>query len=119
MRDFIGRIIHWNHQRYNQDFDHSLTFKLLDEELAEFNDAETDVDKLDALVDIVYVAIGAMWKLGLTKWHINEAIQVVCDANDSKTVRKTAAHLKANIYKGDFFVPPEPALQEILDDCKR
>ena len=108
------RIIDWNKERYEQEFDKDLTHSLLTEEVQELLDSTTTVDTLDALVDIIYVSIGAIWKLGLSAQQINEAILVVCDSNDSKTVVKTPSHIKTNINKGASFIPPEPRLAAIL-----
>jgi len=112
----VQRIIDWNSARYNQDYNHALTIALLSEELTELRGAGSDVDVLDALIDGVYIAIGAMWKLGLNEEQIIAAIHVVCDSNDSKSVAKTIASVKANVDKGPNFTAPEPRLQEILDE---
>lgn len=112
---FVKRIVSWNSARYEQEYDHTLTCDLMHEEFQELCASTADVDKLDALVDITYVAIGAMWKLGLSDEQIRQAIHAVCDSNDSKSVTKTASHVKANIDKGKDFIRPEPRLQEILD----
>lgn len=109
------RIIDWNAARYNQEYDATLLYNLLYEEIEEFYVAETDVDELDALIDLIYYAIGGMWKMGLNARQIDAAIHVVCDSNDSKPAKKTPSHIKANIDKGAEFIPPEPRLQEILD----
>jgi len=111
----ISRIINWNKARYPQKFVKNLQMQLLVEEVEEFIYANKEIDELDALIDIVYVAIGAMWKLGLSAGEITKAIHIVCDSNDSKVVVQTAPHIKANIAKGPEFIPPEPRLQEILD----
>mgnify|MGYP000241536307 CR=1 FL=1 len=119
MRDIITRVCEWNEARYEPIENPILTLRLLTEELDEYFQAQceaNDVDKADALIDIIYVAIGAMWKMGLTTKQIADAIHVVCDSNDSKTATKTASHIKANIDKGAGFIAPEPRLQEILDD---
>ena len=115
MKEIIERVIHWNSERYDQEFDHRLTRNLLKEEVLEFEEAIKDVDRLDALVDTIYVALGAMWKLGLSSTQIEAAILVVCDANDTKTAVKTASHIKASIEKGAGFIAPETRLQEVLD----
>lgn len=112
---FISRICEWNAKRYKQEYNKELTYSLLKEEVNELADSETDVDTLDALVDIVYVAIGAMWKLGLDKNQIADAIYAVCNANDTKSIVKTPSHIKTNLNKGENFVPPEKRLQEILN----
>jgi len=112
----VRRIVNWNHARYDQILNIALTNELLKEEVHEFNIATTPVDTLDALVDIVYVAIGAMWKMGLSPGSIHDAIHAVCDANDTKSVTKTHSAVKANVDKGPRFIPPEADLQEILDE---
>ena len=112
----VKRIADWNELRYEQEFDRVLTVKLLIEEIAEFVSATEEVDELDALVDITYVAIGAMWKMGLNVEQIHAAIHAVCDSNDSKDAVKTHASIKANIVKGANFFRPEPRLQEILNE---
>ena len=114
----INRICKWNAARYAQEDAPDLLVNLLEEELDEYGVAYVDnveVDQLDALVDIIYIAIGGMWKMGLSAEQIEAAIHVVCDSNDSKPAKKTASHIKANIDKGAKFIPSEPRLQEILD----
>ena len=44
-----------------------------------------------------------------------EALSIVCDANDLKSVIKTPAHIKAAVDKGDKFVSPEAKLQALLE----
>lgn len=117
MPKFIERVISWNSKRYSQIFSSALTFSLLDEENLELLDAEQAVDKVDALVDIIYVATGALWKLGLNAEQIERALMIVCDSNDSKSVAKTDPHIKANTDKGSSFIPPENRLQLILDEA--
>ena len=65
MDEIIKRPIDWNTLRYKQEYHHELASDLLFEEFQEWDEAETDVDKLDALVDLYFVAIGVLWKLGL------------------------------------------------------
>jgi len=115
-RGFFKRIADWNDARYKRVFDKVLTHSLLAEEVLELQEAQHEVDVLDALADITYVAIGAMHKLGLSELDIYKAIHAVCDANATKSVTKTPSHIKANTTKGEDFVPPEARLQEILDE---
>ena len=116
----IHRICAWNAERYEQIDNPQLTHDLLAEEVAEYKDAiyyvGDEVDLLDALVDTIYIAVGGMWKMGLTPEQIERAIHVVCTSNDSKTAAKTPSHIKANIDKGEGFIAPEPQLQEILNE---
>jgi len=184
MNVVYDKVINWNSLRYARDYNHELSVDLLKEELQEYFDADTDVDRLDALCDVVYVALGVIWKLdvaneaivnseskahnavirmlnntdsfepveissmvlsrfsntkvvsshihniqmlitlsfaqanynGLTSEEFVEALLVVCDSNDSKSIKKTDSHIKANAGdKGAYFVPPEPRLQAIID----
>lgn len=114
--DYIPRIVKWNSLRYDQVFDHNLATKIMAEEFVEFIKANEEVDILDALVDMIYIAIGAMWKMGLDEWQIAAAIEAVCDSNDSKEVNRVAPNVKANIVKGANYFRPEERLQEILDE---
>ena len=150
----FDRVVKWNSARYPREYDESLTLALLAEEHQELQEAKSEVDKLDALCDLLYVACGALWKSGsdnitkpsyipknfnikspctsiLTKtvWiSIHEmlamglypedviaALNVVCDSNDSKIVSFTDKSVKANIDKGESFIPPEPRLTAILE----
>ena len=67
---FIDRIIQWNANRYPQEYDHRLTCELITEEALELTEAHSEVDQLDALVDGIYISIGAMWKMGLSAEQI-------------------------------------------------
>jgi hypothetical protein len=50
--------------------------------------------------------------------NVIEALNIVCDANDSKTAKMTPPGIKANINKGDKFVAPEARLQNLLNRVK-
>lgn len=64
------RVIEWNQARYDQVFDYNLACQLLLEETAELFETKSDIGKMDAIGDIVFVAIGVLWKLGLTNDEI-------------------------------------------------
>ena len=108
------RICLWNAERYDPE-NPDLNVSLIPSEIEEYYAAASEADQLDALIDIVYYSIGAMWKMGLTPYEIDQAIDVVCDANATKDIDKVPPYIKANIDKGDGFIAPEPRLQEILD----
>lgn len=179
MHKVFERVCNWNAQRYDQEYSHTLTLSLLREEYKEWCEAKTKVERLDAVCDITYVAMGALWKLGtglsfekiqhaylhfeglldaevaeplflmatflddaeyveqeddIWLYHIlaiagsqalamglnleqyEEAMLIVCDSNDSKSIKKTASNVKANDGdKGVYFVPPEPRLTALLN----
>jgi len=57
---------------------------------------------------------------GLSTPEVIESLLVVCDSNDSKSIKKVAPHIKANAGdKGPYFVPPEPRLQAIIDKASK
>ncbi len=59
------RVAGWNAARYDQEYNHELTIKLLKEELSEYIEADTLVDELDAFCDLTYLAMGGLWKMGI------------------------------------------------------
>ncbi len=181
MNRVMKRVIKWNAARYEREYSHPLTVSLLREEYTEWLTATKAVDKLDGLCDLVYVAMGAIWKadievesvdeaqeyaaniiekhmevgqfwpghyistyldimeydnefplveslcliitaaltemsgLGLSPEECVDAMLIVCDANDTKTITKTASDVKANVDKGVYFVPPEAKLSLLLE----
>ena len=65
MQVIFKRVGDWNALRYSRKYNQQLTSKLLNEEHQEYFDAATQVDKLDALCDTCYVAMGGLWKIGV------------------------------------------------------
>ncbi len=183
MNRIFNRVAKWNAARYEQEFDLTLTLSLLREEYTEWLQAKTPVDKLDGLCDIIYVAMGAIWKAKISEEDLaiserqaatvvqnqincNElwpayyistyldvmeydmeyplasslqliitsavtemtgsgmtyndclmALNIVCDANDSKSIKKTKSNVKANDGdKGPYFIPPEAKLTQLLEN---
>lgn len=176
LRPFI-----WNERRYERVWNKPLALQLLWEEWHEWLEAREDVDLLDAMMDVQFVALGAIWKLNMTRHEmetaqeaalpvalgvlnvpglqpgfaiasfitdidvlvndvvtnlfviqflceaqckfmgmsaeqVDKAFEIVCDANDSKTIAKTDPSVKANVNKGEFFVGPEARLQGVLNE---
>jgi hypothetical protein len=184
MNEVFKRVSDWNEKRYAREYHKDLAVSLLREEHTEWLEATTSVDKLDALCDLVYVAMGVLWKLdvtnevitesmeqahivvtnqincnelwpayyistyidvlnydenypaemtaalvitsalvemtglGLTHKECKEAMLIVCDSNDSKTIEKVSSEVKANINKGAYFVAPEPKLNALLEKAR-
>ena len=63
----VKKIEKWNADRGNTKFDINLEKKMLSEEFAEFYQAEEAKDKLDAIVDFVFVLKGSEWKMTINK----------------------------------------------------
>lgn len=69
-----------------------------------------------ALANIVALNYRALMLLGYSAGECLRAADIVCDSNDSKSVKKTATDVKANAGdKGAFFIDPAPRLQVIVD----
>lgn len=183
--DIYLRVSTWNAKRYDQVHDLNLTCNLLTEEYVdEYLESTEEVHRLDALCDVIYVALGAIWKENITNEQMNydlllasemvrdlmeantlaphfyiasliqalkhevdmpkstalmcivnlaltqmqleleldlakcyEALNIVCDSNDSKSIPsdKVDPSVKANTDKGNFFVAPEPRLNKLLE----
>ena len=59
------RICNWNAERYEQEFDKALSIQLITEEFEEWLKAlseKNEVEQVDALCDLIYVAFGIIWK---------------------------------------------------------
>lgn len=82
------RVINWNAARYEQEYDYKLAVKLLLEETEELYNAITIIDKLDAIGDICFVAIGVFWKLGFTHEQVFDMLYT----HDLRKVSMLEAH---------------------------
>jgi len=121
MINLIKDICNWNKDRYEQEFDSFLTYNLLYEEVDELYNAcmaSDNIEQIDALVDIIYVAIGALWKMGFSSEQIYTAIAIICKSNNTKSITKTESHIKANLDKGDTYIPPTEDLVKLLKEIK-
>lgn len=68
-----------------------------------------------ALANIVALNYRALMLHGYTPSECMQAADIVCDSNDSKSIKKTAANVKANDGdKGAFFIDPKPRLEVIV-----
>lgn len=185
IESLVKQVITWNAERYNQQYDHSLSEKLLLEELHELYTSEDWVDILDSIGDITFVSIGVMWKLGIhfediidlfermqpgkTLEYYNQesdkyicyicekhsfklyhslqlkmltqamfitsytmlnrigmldkflaVLEIICISNNTKAIpkQKVLSNIKANINKGESFVPPTEALIKLLKSVR-
>lgn len=64
MSEVFESIINWNKDRGLVAYNHVAQAQMLEEELNEFKEATTKHSTVDALCDLVVVAIGGIWKLG-------------------------------------------------------
>ena len=125
---FVRDVIEFNRdllgiaQRQVQPLDleeHTHLSMALQEELKEFNDAVMQgqiVESVDALIDLMYFAVGGLWKHGLTHEQIVKSMRAVHAANMLKRKGKVAKRYTgaADAVKPEDWVAPEEAIQEIL-----
>lgn len=76
---------------------------------------EIEVEPEMTMYKVIAVSTLLMLHFGFDQEQCEAAMHIVCDSNDTKPAKKTASDVKANIDKGVYFTPPEPRLQELLD----
>ena len=101
--------------------EHTHLTMALQEELKEFNDAVIEGDvvgAVDAIVDLIYFAIGGLWKLGLSHNQMVRCMQAVHAANMLKRKGKVAKRYTgaADAVKPENWVAPEELIRKILAD---
>jgi len=113
--ELLVRNVEWNTSRNltKSSLNWDLETDMLMSELKELVDADTEVDKLDALEDLKFLINGAQSKMGLSPEQIVECTEAVVTANEQKP---TSTDLSGKIIKPVDFVGPEPKLQEILNN---
>lgn len=129
--DIFNRVCQWNKVRDNTNFSFKTEFYMLAEELLEFsslsktqckeialnmtNEATKYYDLIsevqnkeivkesmaDALGDLIFIAIGSLYKLG---YDPTEVLATICDHNDQKGSKKDE---KGKIIKDKNFIEPE------------
>jgi len=72
LSEVFDSVSNWNSLRYDRVINTDLLVSMLNEELDEYYEGDSAVDKLDAICDITYVAMGGLWKLEAPE-EINEA----------------------------------------------
>ena len=113
----IERTIEWNTIRGNtpDTLNYQLEIDMLQEELDEFKLAVSQGDRVamfDALLDLDFVRIGTLGKMGIHPLAQVEGYEAVLQANESKSSTKNTA---GKITKPANFVGPEIQLQTILE----
>lgn len=87
-------------------------YDYMEEELTEFLFAKTDVDQADAMIDLIYLAIGTLVELGVKP---EKLFEIVHNANMSKLWPDGKVHTNpenGKIIKPPTFVRPEPLLKD-------
>lgn len=113
----IKRTIAWNEVRGNSTdtLDWNLEIDMLQEELNELKFAvekSSNVDIFDALLDLKFVLIGSLGKMGLSYKDVINGYEFVLQKNETKSKTKDS---NGKITKPIGFVGPEKDLQKILE----
>lgn len=92
------------------DFRVDERYGFMKEELDEFLWAKTDVDQADAMLDLIYLALGTMVEMGIRPENLFE---IVHKANMSKLWEDGKPRVEnGKIVKPPHFKKPEPELEE-------
>lgn len=144
MSDIIDKVVYFNQEVLGIEQrkpavlalnEQEITIKCLNEEVQEFMDAydacmaddntlkrEFEIpyiaDMADALIDNVYFAIGALYKLGMTSDQIRRAMYAVHDCNVQKKAGQNAKRATgaADAVKPEGWVGPEKTIISILKE---
>jgi len=112
--DVIQAVCEWNADRDNYKYNALNEYKMLAEELKEYSEARSSVDQADALADLIFVAIGSLFKLTEgNEAKVRDILLAVCSANDLKGKEKDT---NGKITKPKNFVGPEDMIKRILED---
>ena len=90
----------------------------LKEEIDEYTDAIEVVDKVDALIDLIYFACGGLTRMGLSHEQSNAVFEVIHQANMKKARGKKegrAVQFELDAAKPDDWIAPEDKIQAILE----
>lgn len=78
MQYFVEKCVAWNSARYDRELDEDLAIALLNEEYLELAGSRTIIDALDAIGDILFVAVGVLWKSGIPSAVITNFMMELC-----------------------------------------
>lgn len=110
--NIVEQICIWNYVRENHKYDKKLEAKMLSEELEEYlSSEEGTANELKELADIIFVAIGSMYKITGNAPTVKSIIQAVINHNNGKG---TAKDENGKIRKNKHLPPAEDIIDEIL-----
>lgn len=88
------------------------------EEIDEYLEANDVAEAADALLDLIYFAIGGMYRMGMRQDHIEQAFLLVHTANLKKKlgIKETRPQdgSVADAVKSPDWTPPEEKIREML-----
>lgn len=101
--------------------EHDISVKCLTEEIDEFVEAHAKGDYIgcvDAIIDLMYFAVGVMYKMGLTPEEMDACMTAVHEANMEKKLgvnHRRGDGSAADAVKPEGWVSPEERIINILD----
>jgi hypothetical protein len=146
--DQINRIVDWNKKRNGFELNSDLEVNMLREEVTEYFDAAEYVDKVDAVCDVIFVAVGTIAKatyafhmaadgllspidfvltdfVGRTQEEGISAEQMMPMLSDclgavieANEQKSAEKDTDGKVKKPEGFVPPEKKIAEIIESYK-
>lgn len=116
-RDIIGIQPRTKGMLYLEEL--KFTAKALNEEQIELVEAHNGGDFIgcvDALLDSIYFAIGALYKMGLTPEQMERCMTAVHEANMTKKKGMTKRGHENDAVKPETWIPPEERIGQILEE---
>jgi predicted HAD superfamily Cof-like phosphohydrolase len=89
----------------------------LHEEIDEFITAAELVDKVDALMDLIYFAVGGLTRMGVTHEQAQQIFDIIHNANMKKAggVKKgRSVEFELDAHKPKGWISPEEQIKKIL-----
>ena len=90
---------------------------VFEEEIQELQDAETLVDQVDAIMDLIYFACGGITRMGINHEKAKAVFHTIHDANMQKARGKKegrAVEFELDASKPEGWQPPEEKIAALL-----
>ena len=114
--NLVKDIAIWNYLRDNTEYDKELEYSMLVEELEEYGVSRNLPNAAKELADIIFVAIGSLYKLtGNNIPKVEGILKIVTDANYKKGTEKVGG----KVLKGTRYTNPEAAIGVLLEEAPR
>ena len=112
---WFQRVYEWNRDRQNLEYNAALEHRMLTEELKEYADGVSLIDRVeqvDAICDLIFVALGTLVKMEY-QWgfDVTKAMEAVLDANDDKPKER----VNGKIIKGNKWRDPKEKIAELVN----
>jgi NTP pyrophosphatase (non-canonical NTP hydrolase) len=111
----LEEVSKFNAARYDREFNCELSVALLNEEYHEYFESEELHKRLDSVGDVLYVALGVLWKLDISMTDVGLAADEVADIMDLYSQANISALylIKAHIESIKYDMS-KPVLVDIL-----